>query len=39
MKLAVSLAKHILTPLGTTAPASAIDAGNRKKCMVLVQHL
>ena len=31
MKIAVPLAKHILTPLGITAAASAIDAGIQKK--------
>ena len=31
MKVAVPLAKNILAPLGTTAGASAIDAGIRKK--------
>ena len=31
MKVAVPLAKHILGPLGTTAAASAIDAGIQKK--------
>ena len=31
MKVAVPLGKHILTPLGTTATASAIDAGIRNK--------
>ena len=30
MKVAVPLAKNILAPLGTTAAASAIDAGNQK---------
>ena len=39
MKVAVPLRKYILAPLTTTAAASAIDAGIRKKkCMVLVQH-
>ena len=31
MKVAVSLAKNILAPLGITAAASAIDAGIQKK--------
>ena len=31
MKVAVPLAKNILTPLGITATASAIDAGIQKK--------
>ena len=31
MKVAVSLAKHVLPPLGITAAASAIDAGIQKK--------
>ena len=31
MKVAVPLAKHILTPLGITAAASAIEAGIQKK--------
>ena len=31
MKIAVPLAKNILAPLGTTAAASAIDAGIQKK--------
>ena len=31
MKVAVSLAKHVLSPLGITAAASAIDAGIQKK--------
>ena len=31
MKVAVSLAKNILTPLGITAAASVIDAGIQKK--------
>ena len=39
MKVAVSLAKNILAPLGITAAASAIDAGIQKKYMVLKQQL
>ena len=39
MKVAVSLAKNILAPLGITAAASAIDAGIQKKYMVLEQQL
>ena len=31
MKVALSLAKHVLPPLGITAAASAIDAGIQKK--------
>ena len=31
MKVAVPLAKNILAPLGITAAASAIDAGNQKE--------
>ena len=31
MKIAISLAKNVLAPLGITAPASAIDAGIQKK--------
>ena len=31
MKVSVSLAKHILSPLGIRAAASAIDAGIQKK--------
>ena len=31
MKVGVTLAKHILAPLGITAAASAIDAGIQKK--------
>ena len=31
MKIAISLAKNILAPLGITAAASAIDAGIQKK--------
>ena len=31
MKVAVPLAKHILSPLGITAAGSAIDAGIQKK--------
>ena len=38
MKLAVPLAKNILTPLGITAAASAIDAGISKKYTVLGQQ-
>ena len=35
MKVAIHLAKNILAPLGITAAASAIDAGIKKKYMVL----
>ena len=31
MKVAIPLAKNVLAPLGTTAAASAIDAGIQKK--------
>ena len=31
MKVAISLAKNVLTPLGISAAASAIDAGIQKK--------
>ena len=34
MKVAIPLAKNVLTPLGITSAASAIDAGIRKKYMV-----
>ena len=34
-KVAIPLAKNVLAPLGTTAAASAIDAGIQKKYMVL----
>ena len=30
MKIAISLAKNVLAPLGITAAASAIDAGIKK---------
>ena len=40
IKVAVPLAKNILTPLGITAAALAIDAGiQKKKCIVLEQQL
>ena len=39
MKVAVPLAKNSLAPLGITAAASAIDAGIKKKHMVLEQQL
>ena len=35
MKVAIPLAKNVLAPLGITAAALAIDAGIRKKTMVL----
>ena len=35
MKIAVPLAKNALVPLGITAAALAIDAGIKKKEMVL----
>ena len=31
MKVAISLAKNVLAPLGITAAASAVDAGIQKK--------
>ena len=31
MKVAIALGENVLTPLGITAAASAIDAGSRKK--------
>ena len=39
MKIAIPLAKNVLTPLGITAATSAIDAGTQKKYMVLEQKL
>ena len=40
MKVAISLAKNVLQPLGITAAASAIDAEiQKKKNMVLEQQL
>ena len=39
MKVAISLAKNVLAPLGITAAASAIDEGIQKKYMVLEQQL
>ena len=39
MKVAIPLAKNVLAPLGITAVASAIDAGIKKKYMVLEQQL
>ena len=39
MKVAVPLTKNILAPLEITAAASAIDAGIKKKYMVLEQQL
>ena len=38
MKVAVSLAKNILAPLGITVAASAIDARIQKKYTVLEQQ-
>ena len=37
MKVAVPLAKNVLTPLGITAAASVLDAGIQKKYMHLGQ--
>ena len=39
MNVAIPLAKNVLSPLGITAAASAIDAGIQKKYMVLEQQL
>ena len=39
MKIAVPLAKNVLAPLGITATASTIDAGIKKKYMVLEMRL
>ena len=39
MKVALPFAKNVLAPLGITAPASALDAGIKKKYMVLEQQL
>ena len=39
MKVAIPLAKNVLAPLRITAAASAIDAGIKKKYMVLEQQL
>ena len=40
MKVAISLAKNVLAPLGITAAASEIDAGiQQKRYMVLEQQL
>ena len=39
MKVAIPLAKNVLAPLGITAAVSAIDAGIKKKYMVLEQQL
>ena len=39
MKVAIPLVKNVLSPLGITAAASAIDAGIQKKYMVLEQQL
>ena len=39
MKVAISLAKNVLAPLGITAAASATDAKIQKKDMVLEQQL
>ena len=35
MKVALPFAKNVLTPLGITAAASALDPGVQKKYMVL----
>ena len=35
MKVAITLAKNVLAPLGITAAASAIDAGIQKNYMLL----
>ena len=39
MKAAIPLAINVLDPLGITAAASAIDAGIKKKNIVLQQQL
>ena len=39
IKIAIPSLKNILAPLGITAAASTIDAGIRKKYMVLEQPL
>ena len=39
MNVAIPLAKDVLAPLGITAAASVIDAGIKKKNMVLEQQL
>ena len=39
MKVAITLAKNVLAPLGITAAASAIDAGIQKNYMVLKMRL
>ena len=39
MKVAIPLAKNVLTPLGITAAASAIDAGIQKNYKVAEQQL
>ena len=39
MKVAIPLAKNVLAPIGTTAAASALDAGIQKKYMDLGQQL
>ena len=39
MKVAIPLANNVLAPLGIGAAASATDAGIKKKCMALEQHL
>ena len=39
MKVVIPLAKKVLAPLGITAATSAIDAGIKKKYMVLEKQL
>ena len=39
IKVAILLAKNVLDPLGITSTASAIDAGFKRKYMVLEQQL
>ena len=39
MKVAIPLAKNVLASLGITVAASGIDAGIKKKYMVLEQQL
>ena len=39
MKVAMSLAKNVLPPLGLTAAMSAIDGSIKKRCLVQEQQL
>ena len=38
MKVATSLAKNVLAPLGLSAAMSAIDGSIKKRCLVLGQQ-